>query len=65
MSTAAEPIKRVALLMDRAYGYNRDVIRGIQGWISTECHWTVHHAAAEPIHAGSMKLREHSPIICM
>lgn len=48
MTAAIDSSKRVAFLMDRAYGYNRDVLRGIQNWIATECHWTVHHAAAEP-----------------
>lgn len=48
MPPEIKPSKRVAFLMDRAYGFNRDVIRGSQGWIATECHWTMHHAAAEP-----------------
>lgn len=45
--------------MDRAFGYNREVLRGIQNWIATECDWTVHHAAAEPFELPA--LREWKP----
>ena len=34
--------------MDRAYGYNRDVLHGIQASMATESSWTVHHATAHP-----------------
>ena len=48
MSAQPDSNRRVALLMDRAYGYNRDVLRGIQTWMATECAWTVHHATSDP-----------------
>ena len=53
------PIRRVAFLMDRAFGYNREVLRGIQNWMSTESKWVVHHATGEPYELPA--LREWQP----
>lgn len=34
--------------MNRALGHNREVLRGIQNWMSTEASWIVHHANGDP-----------------
>jgi LacI family transcriptional regulator len=59
MTVTSKPIRRVAFLMDRAYGYNREVLRGIQNWMSTESNWIVHHATGEPYELPA--LREWQP----
>ncbi|MCH2145367.1 MAG: XylR family transcriptional regulator [Phycisphaerales bacterium] len=41
-------LKRVAVLMDRAFGSNREILRGIQSWNATESDWTIHHAVSAP-----------------
>ena len=42
------PPRRVALLMDHAFAYNRRALRGIYEHVIGHANWTIHQANPEP-----------------